>query len=120
LVFRKSSVDTNHPPDETVWHFPTQSEYIAAFHQQEKRYLAIAAMRTGNESELGNIRELLLDWNNVSPHSPDDVMVFDPPLPVIDTNVLSRYQTESPVNAIVVCRCRFRVCLRVRCGSADI
>ncbi|GHT38062.1 hypothetical protein FACS189427_11870 [Planctomycetales bacterium] len=98
----ESPVDTNRPPDETVWYFPTQSEYMATFQQHEKTYLAVAAMRTGNtvtgnESDLGNIHELFLDWNNIPPHSPDDVMVFDPPLPAVDTDVLSRHQDESDV-----------------------
>ncbi|GHT14336.1 hypothetical protein FACS1894170_11250 [Planctomycetales bacterium] len=98
----ESPVDINRPPDETVWYFPTQSEYIATFQQRDKTYLAVAAIRTGNtgtgnESELGNIHELFLDWNNIPPHSPDDVMVFDLPLPAVDTDVLSRYQSESDV-----------------------
>lgn len=90
----ESSVDTNRPPDVTVWYFPTQSEYMAMFQQREKTYLAVAAMRTGNDSELGNIHELFLDWSNVPPRAPDDVMVFDPPLPAVDTVLSARHQNE--------------------------
>jgi hypothetical protein len=93
----ESPADTNRPPDETVWYLPTQSEYIVTFQQHKKTYLAVAAMRTGNESELGTVHELVLDWSDVPPRAPDDVMVFDPPLPAVDNEVLSRYQSEPDV-----------------------
>jgi hypothetical protein len=36
-----STVDTNRPPDETVWYFPAQSEYIVTFQQREKSILPL-------------------------------------------------------------------------------
>jgi hypothetical protein len=71
----KSPVEINRPPDATIWYFPTQTEYQTTFYQQEKSFIAIASMRTGNEAELGTIHELLLDWNVIPPRAPDDVIV---------------------------------------------
>jgi hypothetical protein len=86
----ESPVNTNRPPDKTVWYFPTQTEYQTTLQQHEKLFTVVASMRTGNESELGNIQELLLDWTTIPPHAPDDVVVFDMPLRAVDGDVLSR------------------------------
>jgi hypothetical protein len=58
---------------------PTQKVELVQIHstEQYKSFIAIASMRTGNESELGTIHELLLDWNVIPPRAPDDVVVGD-------------------------------------------
>lgn len=91
----KSPVPTDGPPDETVWYSPQMTEYQTSFRQNAPCYVAVAAIRTGNESEMGKIHELYLDWSNTKPRHPDDVVVFDKLLPVYDPNILSIEQ-ENP------------------------
>jgi hypothetical protein len=64
----------------------SQSEYRTTFYQNAPVYLALAAMRTGNKPENGNIHELYLDWNASPPHAPNDIIVLNPPLPALDQN----------------------------------
>ena len=50
-------------------------------------YAAVAAMKPGNDLEIGKIHEIYLDWKSTPPRPPDDVIVFDKLPPVIDVNV---------------------------------
>ncbi len=77
-------VDTDRAPDETVWYSPSQTEYQTTFLQRAPAYVAVAAIRTGNESELGPVHELYLDWSSDPPRAPDDVMVLDDPNSIYD------------------------------------
>jgi len=83
------------PANATVWYYPTQTEYRTTFHQNAPSYLTVAAMRTGNEPELGQIHELFLDWSTTPLRAPDDVMVFDTPLPAIDPNIDTMHEDDS-------------------------
>ena len=47
-------------------------------------------MRNGDE--LGKVHELYLDWSNVPPHRPDDVLVLAAPLPVVDKTIEQRQE----------------------------
>ena len=80
-----SPVDTNRPPDATIWYYASQTEYATIFYQNAPAYVAVAAMRNGEEP--GKIQELYLDWSNIPPHRPDDVLVLSAPLPVVDKTV---------------------------------
>jgi len=83
----QSPVDTNRSPDSTVWYFSSQTEYATTFYQNAPAWVAVAAMRTGNEPEIGKVHELYLDWSNVPPRRPDDVIVLNEVLPAIDPNI---------------------------------
>ena len=39
--------------------------------------VAVAAMRTGNEPETGQVSELFLDWDDTPPRRPDGVVLLD-------------------------------------------
>jgi hypothetical protein len=75
-----SPVETNRPPDTMVWYFSSQTEYATTFYQNAPAHFAVAAMRTGDEPELGNVHELDLDWSDVPPRHPDNVVVLNAPL----------------------------------------
>jgi hypothetical protein len=64
-------------PDATVWYFSSQTEYATTFSQNAPAWVTVAALRTGDEYEMGKVYELYLDWSNVPPRRPDDVMVLD-------------------------------------------
>ncbi|MCL2306134.1 MAG: tyrosine-type recombinase/integrase [Planctomycetaceae bacterium] len=49
--FSTSPVPTDGPPSETVWYFSELTEYQTSFKQFSPCYVAIAAMRPGNEPE---------------------------------------------------------------------
>ena len=89
-----SPVDVIRPPDATVRYYSLQTEYATTFYQNAPAYIAVVAMRTGAEPELGKIHELSLDWSNVPPHRPDDVVLFDAPLPVIDGTIEKRREDD--------------------------
>jgi len=75
--FSTSPVPTDGPPSETVWYFSELTEYQTSFKQLVPCYVAVVAMRPGNEPELGKVHELFLDWKSTPPRAPDDVMVLD-------------------------------------------
>jgi hypothetical protein len=56
--------------------------------------MALAAMRHDTEPETGIIHELYLDWNTTPPYAPHDVLVLDPPLPAVDTNIDALNQVD--------------------------
>jgi hypothetical protein len=89
-----SPVDTNRPPDTTVWYFSSQIEYATTFYQNAPAYAAVAAMRTGNEPETGNVHELSLEWSDVPPYRPDDVVLLDKPLSAIDGTIEKRREDD--------------------------
>ena len=72
-----SPVPTDVTPTETVWYFSEMTEYQTAFRQNAPCYAAVAAMRPGNELEIGKVHEHYLDWNTTPPRAPDDVIVVD-------------------------------------------
>ena len=90
----QSPVDINRPPDATVWYYSSQTEYATTFSQNAPAHVAVAAMRTGNEPETGKVHELYLDWSNVPPRCPDDVVVLNAPLPAFDETVGSRHKDD--------------------------
>jgi hypothetical protein len=79
-------VDITRLPDTTITYVSSQTEYRTTFYQNAPVYLALAAMRTGNKPENGNIHELYLDWNTSPPRAPNDIIVLNPPLPALDPN----------------------------------
>jgi len=86
----QSPVDTNRPPDATIWYYSSQTEYTTTFYQNAPVWVAVAAMRTGNDVETGKVHELYLDWLNVPPRRPDDVVVLDVPLSAFDPEIQGR------------------------------
>ena len=72
-----SPVPTDGPPSATVWYFSEMTEYQTSFKQSAPSYAAIAAMKPGNDPEVGKIHELFLDWKSTLPRPPDDVIVID-------------------------------------------
>ncbi len=72
-----SPVDTERPPDVTVWYSSSMTEYQTSFEQQAPAWVAVAAIKPGNEMEKGKVHELYLDWSNITPRAPDDVMVLE-------------------------------------------
>jgi hypothetical protein len=72
-----SPVPADGPPTETVWYFSELTEYQTSFQQVAPCYVAIAAMKPGNEPEFGKIHELWLDWKSTPPRAPDDVIIGD-------------------------------------------
>jgi ABC-type arginine transport system ATPase subunit len=74
------------------------TEYQTSFQQNAPAYVAVVPIRTGNQSEIGIVRELYLDWNNTPPRAPDDVMLFDKPLPAIDPTIAERNIDEANVS----------------------
>ncbi len=85
-------VAVNRPPDQTVLYFSSQTEYATTFNQNAPAWVAVAAMRTENEAETGKVHELYLDWSNVPPRRPDDVMVLM--LPAFDAKVENRHEDD--------------------------
>jgi len=90
----ESPVDVTRPPDNTIWYSNTMTEYQTSFQQNAPAYVAIAPIRTGDQSEIGIVKELYLDWNNTPPRAPDDVMLLDKPLPAIDTEIAASHSEE--------------------------
>ena len=90
-----SPVDVSRPPDNTVWYSNTMTEYQTSFQQNAPAYIAVAPIRTGNQTETGMVKELYLDWNNTPPRAPDDVMLLNKPLPAIDTEIVES-RVEEP------------------------
>ena len=90
----ESPVDTDRPPDTTIWYSSSMTEYQTTFSQREPAWVAVAAIRPGNETEKGKVHELYLDWSNVPPRAPDDVMVLDDPLPAFDTEIETRHEDD--------------------------
>jgi hypothetical protein len=82
-----ASIDVTRPPDEMVWYVPLQTEYRITFQQNAPAYVTIAAMRSGNEPEYGMVHQLFLDWSTTPPYAPNDIIVLDPPLPAVDSNI---------------------------------
>jgi hypothetical protein len=94
-----SPVDVMRTPDTTVWYYPSQTEYVTTFRQNAPAFVAVAAIRTGDESETGKVHELFLDWNDVPPRRPDDVILWDKPLPAID-NTVEKRREDDPFGAM--------------------
>jgi hypothetical protein len=90
-----SPVDVSRPPDTTVWYSNTMTEYQTSFQQNTPAYVAVAPIRTGNQSEIGIVKELYLDWSNTPPRAPDDVMLLNKPLPAIDPEI-TESRAEEP------------------------
>ncbi|MCL2348000.1 MAG: hypothetical protein FWC50_07020 [Planctomycetaceae bacterium] len=93
-----SPVDVSRTPDSTVWYSSTITEYQTSFRQNAPAYVAVAPIRTGNQSETGLVKELYLDWNNTPPRAPDDVMILDKPLPAIDPEIIERNADDQNVS----------------------
>ena len=93
-----SPVDVTRPPDTTVWYSNTMTEYQTSFQQNVPAYVAVAPIRTGNQTELGIVKELYLDWNNTPPRAPDDVMLLNIPLPAIDPTITERSTEDANVS----------------------
>jgi len=93
-----SPVDVTRPPNDTVWYSNTMTEYQTSFQQNAPAYVAVAPIRTGDQSEVGIVKELYLDWNNVPPRAPDDVLILDKLLPAIDPAISERNTDESNVS----------------------
>ena len=89
-----SSVDTQREPDQTVFYSSQMTEYSTTFSQRESCYVAIAAMR---ETETGKVHEMFLGWSTDKPPAPEDVIVFDKVLDVVDTPY--REQAAEDANA---------------------
>jgi hypothetical protein len=93
-----SPVDVSRPPDNTIWYSNTMTEYQTSFLQNAPAYVAVAPIRTGNQTETGIVRELYLDWSNTPPRAPDDVMLLDKPLPAIDPEITGSRNEEPNVS----------------------
>jgi hypothetical protein len=89
----QSPVNAIQPPDVTVVYYVSKTEYAASFHQNAPAWVAIAAIRTGDEPEIGKVHELYLDWSNVPPRRPDDVVILNAPFPVIDAAIENAMKT---------------------------
>ena len=90
----ETPVDVARPADTTVWYSSLQTEYATTFYQNAPAYVAVAAMRTDDEPEIGKIHTHSLDWSNVPPRRPDDVIVLNAPLPVIDVGTEKRREDD--------------------------
>jgi len=53
------------------------TEYQTSLRQSAPCYAAVAAMKPGNNPEIGKIHELFLDWKSTPSRPPDDVIVID-------------------------------------------
>ncbi len=60
----------------------SMTEYSTTFSQQEPCYVAVAAI---NDTETGKVHELFLDWSNERPMPPQDVIVLDKMLDIVDS-----------------------------------
>jgi hypothetical protein len=87
-------IDRTRPPDETIGYVPSQTEYRTTFQQKAPAYMTIAARQPEHEPEYGIIHQLFLDWNSTPPYAPNDVVVLDPPLPAVDTNINALSQDD--------------------------
>ncbi|HBT76671.1 MAG TPA: hypothetical protein DEB39_07045 [Planctomycetaceae bacterium] len=90
----ESPVDTDRPPDVTIWYSSSMTEYQTTFEQHASAWVAVAAIKPGNETEKGKVHELFLDWSNTPPRAPDDVMVMDAPLPEFDAEIETRHEDD--------------------------
>jgi len=90
----ESPVDVARPPDNTVWYSNTMTEHQTAFQQNAPAYIAVAPIRTGDQSETGIVKELYLDWNSIPPRPPDDVVLLNRPLSAIDTEIVESHSDE--------------------------
>ena len=86
----ESPVDTDRPPDATIWYSAAMTEYQTSFDQNAPAFVAVAAIQPGNESRRGKFHELHLHWDTTIPGAPDDVIVLAEPLPVFDTTMNER------------------------------
>ena len=66
------------------------TEYQTSFSQNAPAYVAIASIRPGNETEKGKVHQIYLDWSNIPPRAPDDVMVLPEVLPAFDPEITER------------------------------
>lgn len=90
----ESPVDTDREPDATVWYNSSMTEYQAVIVQSERQYVAVAAMKVGENREIGKVHELFLDWSDRPLRAPDDVIVLDEPLPVFDKEVEAAHEDD--------------------------
>jgi len=70
------------------------TEYQTSFHQNAPAYVAVVPIRNGNQAEIGVVKELSLDWSNIPPFAPDDVILFDKPLPATDPAIAIRHADD--------------------------
>lgn len=96
----ESPVDTDREPNTTIWYSASMTEYQTSFEQHAPAWAAVAAIKPGNETEKGKVHELYLDWSNIPPRAPDDVMVLDAPLPAFDADVLERPVEDENVGLV--------------------
>ncbi len=96
----ESPVDTNRSPDTTVWYSSAMTEYQTSFEQNAPAYVAVAAVRPGNEMEKGKAHELYLDWSNITPRAPNDVMVLPEAFPAIDPEITERILEEDDLGLV--------------------
>ena len=89
-----SPVDTNRPPDATIGYYSSQTEYVTIFYQNAPAFVAVAAIRRGDEPAIGNVHELPLDWSDVPPRRPDDVVLLDQPLAAVDATIEKRGEND--------------------------
>ncbi len=87
-------VDTDRPPDVTIWHSSSMTEYQTSFEQQAPAWVAVAAIKPGNEMAKGKVHELFLDWSNTPPRAPDDVMVLNATLPAFDAKIETQHEDD--------------------------
>jgi hypothetical protein len=73
----ESPVDTNRQPDANIFYNSSQTEYRTTLSQREPTYIAIAVIQAGNNPIVGKAHELFLDWSQIPPRAPDDVVVID-------------------------------------------
>lgn len=84
LWFSESSpVDVEREPDQIVFYSPQMTEYQTSFSQHEPCYVAVAAI---HDTEMGKAHEMFLDWSTDKPRKPDDVIVWDRVLDVVDAS----------------------------------
>ncbi|MDR2761359.1 MAG: hypothetical protein LBB88_02005 [Planctomycetaceae bacterium] len=72
-----SPVDINRQPDSNIFYDSSQTEYRTTLSQREPTYITIAVIQAGNNPIVGKAHELFLDWSQIPPHAPDDVVVID-------------------------------------------
>ena len=89
-----SPVLADTPPHDTVWYSQDLTEFQTNVTQSGPMYVAIAAIRTGNEEETGPVHELFLPWSNTKPRSPDDAVVLREPLPLFDSAIPDLHADE--------------------------
>ncbi len=70
------------------------TEYQTTFEQHAPAWVAVAAIKPGNEMEKGKIHELYLDWSNTPPRAPDDVLVLNTPLIAFDAEIETRHEDD--------------------------